>query len=29
MTLNDADFFYKVSGKCDFNQRPSVTNLTQ
>ncbi len=29
MTLKDADFFYKVSGKCDFNQRPSVTNLTQ
>lgn len=29
MTLGDADFFYKVSGKCDFNQRPSVTSLVQ
>ncbi|MGX7875927.1 TadE/TadG family type IV pilus assembly protein [Mesorhizobium sp. ORM6] len=25
----NADFFYTVTGKCDFNQRPSVTALTQ
>ena len=25
----DADFFYTVTGKCDFNQRPSQTVLTQ
>lgn len=25
----DADFFYTVQGKCDYNQRPSETVLTQ
>ncbi|TPK63064.1 pilus assembly protein [Mesorhizobium sp. B2-4-19] len=25
----NADFFYNISGKCDFNQRPSLTALTQ
>lgn len=25
----NADFFYNVTGKCDFNQRPSETMLTQ
>ncbi len=29
MTLADADFFYKVSGKCDFNKRPNTTSLIQ
>ncbi len=27
--ITDADFFYTVTGKCDFNQRPSTTLLTQ
>lgn len=27
--VTDADFFYTVTGKCDFNQRPSRTVLTQ
>ncbi|WP_421915392.1 TadE/TadG family type IV pilus assembly protein [Mesorhizobium sp.] len=27
--ITDADFFYNVTGKCDFNQRPSQTVLTQ
>ncbi|TPK90303.1 pilus assembly protein TadG-related protein [Mesorhizobium sp. B2-4-17] len=27
--VSNADFFYTVSGKCDFNQRPSNTVLTQ
>ncbi|UDL87369.1 pilus assembly protein [Mesorhizobium sp. PAMC28654] len=27
--ITDADFFYSVTGKCDFNQRPSQTVLTQ
>ncbi|WP_322417210.1 TadE/TadG family type IV pilus assembly protein [Mesorhizobium huakuii] len=26
---SNADFFYNVTGKCDFNQRPSLTALTQ
>ena len=25
----NADFFYSVTGKCDFNKRPSVTSLVQ
>ena len=25
----NADFVYNISGKCDFNQRPSLTALTQ
>jgi len=25
----NADFFYTVQGKCDYNQRPSETVLTQ
>jgi len=28
-TAANADFSYYVSGKCDFNQRPSLTALTQ
>nr|WP_202367318.1 TadE/TadG family type IV pilus assembly protein [Mesorhizobium sp. L-2-11] len=27
--VSNADFFYTVTGKCDFNQRPSQTVLTQ
>ena len=27
--VSNADFFYTVMGKCDFNQRPSQTALTQ
>lgn len=27
--IANADFFYTVTGKCDFNQRPSQTVLTQ
>jgi len=27
--VTDADFFYTVQGKCDYNQRPSETVLTQ
>lgn len=27
--FTNADFFYNVTGKCDFNQRPSETALTQ
>ncbi|WP_256753320.1 TadE/TadG family type IV pilus assembly protein [Mesorhizobium sp. Mes31] len=27
--VSNADFFYNVNGKCDFNQRPSDTVLTQ
>ncbi|UVK55075.1 hypothetical protein DBIPINDM_001564 [Mesorhizobium sp. AR02] len=27
--ITSADFFYTVTGKCDFNQRPSLTALTQ
>ena len=27
--VSNADFFYTVQGKCDFNQRPSNTVLTQ
>lgn len=27
--VSNADFFYTVTGKCDFNQRPSDTVLTQ
>lgn len=27
--VSQADFFYTVTGKCDFNQRPSQTVLTQ
>lgn len=27
--VSNADFFYTVNGKCDFNQRPSNTVLTQ
>jgi Flp pilus assembly protein TadG len=27
--VTNADFFYTVTGKCDFNQRPSDTLLTQ
>ncbi|BCG69723.1 hypothetical protein MesoLj113a_08810 [Mesorhizobium sp. 113-1-2] len=27
--VSNADFFYNVTGKCDFNQRPSLTALTQ
>ncbi|MER8829660.1 pilus assembly protein [Mesorhizobium sp. M0938] len=27
--VSNADFFYTVTGKCDFNQRPSETLLTQ
>ncbi|MEW6633180.1 MAG: pilus assembly protein TadG-related protein [Pseudomonadota bacterium] len=27
--VSNADFFYSVMGKCDFNQRPSQTVLTQ
>ncbi|MBN9222789.1 MAG: pilus assembly protein [Mesorhizobium sp.] len=27
--ITNADFFYSVTGKCDFNQRPSLTALTQ
>ncbi|RUY63511.1 hypothetical protein EN962_33840 [Mesorhizobium sp. M7A.F.Ca.CA.001.09.2.1] len=26
---SNADFFYSVTGKCDFNKRPSITALTQ
>jgi len=26
---SNADFFYNVTGKCDFNKRPSDTALTQ
>ncbi|WP_027054879.1 TadE/TadG family type IV pilus assembly protein [Mesorhizobium erdmanii] len=28
-TYTNADFFYNVTGKCDFNKRPSDTALTQ
>ncbi|QND67746.1 pilus assembly protein [Mesorhizobium loti] len=27
--VSNADFFYNVSGKCDFNKRPNNTRLTQ
>ncbi|ESY93203.1 MULTISPECIES: pilus assembly protein TadG-related protein [unclassified Mesorhizobium] len=27
--VSNADFFYNVTGKCDFNKRPSETALTQ
>ncbi|MBZ9683441.1 hypothetical protein LB571_27250, partial [Mesorhizobium sp. BR1-1-4] len=27
--VSNADFFYNVTGKCDFNKRPSQTALTQ
>ena len=27
--VTNADFFYSVMGKCDFNRRPSETLLTQ
>ncbi|MCA0051703.1 pilus assembly protein [Mesorhizobium sp. B283B1A] len=27
--VSNADFFYNVTGKCDFNKRPSATALTQ
>ncbi len=27
--VSNADFFYTVAGKCDFDQRPSETVLTQ
>ena len=27
--VSNADFFYTVQGKCDYNQRPSDTVLTQ
>ncbi|MGB3644285.1 MAG: pilus assembly protein TadG-related protein [Mesorhizobium sp.] len=27
--VSNADFFYSVTGKCDFNKRPSVTSLVQ
>lgn len=27
--VSNADFFYTVQGKCDYNQRPSATVLTQ
>ena len=27
--ISDADFFYSVTGKCDLNQRPSDSLLTQ
>jgi hypothetical protein len=27
--VSNADFFYTVQGKCDYNQRPSETVLTQ
>ncbi|MGX8010995.1 TadE/TadG family type IV pilus assembly protein [Mesorhizobium sp. ORM8.1] len=28
-SVNEADFFYTVQGKCNYNQRPSETVLTQ
>ena len=27
--VGNADFFYNVTGKCDFNKRPNNTRLTQ
>ena len=27
--VNEADFFYNVTGKCNFSERPSETRLTQ